>query len=228
MGFVSGLAAIKEIQDSRPSGDFKERVKATWVSLKAGEEVKLVFLQEIDEGSPKYSEKNGLAKFFLEHSNPDNWRKSAECTANEGSCYACDQGWRQKTVFYVNVLVQKGKEDPYVAVLSRGLGKTSIVNTLLKMAGSEDYDLSITDKTFTFSREGSTKDDTVYTLSNLGKPHKFNVEDFELFDLEGVPFHVDPSRQENYYTDGASGAGKGVAAAEPAKPVSASSVDADW
>lgn len=226
MGFVQGLAAAKELASKSGGGDYKERVKATWVSLKANEEVKLVFLQEIDKGSPNYSEKNGLANLVLEHQSPDDWKKSAECTIEEGSCYGCANGWRQKQVFYVNCLVIKGKEDPFVAVFSRGLGKGSVAQGLYNMAGDDDYNLSITDKVFKFSRTGSTKDDTTYTLTPLPKASEYNVEDYtdKLFDLEGVPFNVAPERQAKYYT----GEDAPAAPAVPQKALAPESVDSEW
>lgn len=225
MGFIKGLASINEELAKRPTGgNYEDRPKATWVSLKGGESTKLIFLQEIDEDSPNYSEKNGLALFSIQHSNPDNWRKTAACTADEGSCYGCEKGWKKKIVFYVNVLVDNGSDEPYVAIWNRGLGKGSVAQELLNMAADEDFGNSITDKNFKFSRTGTTKDDTTYALSVLPKPHDKNVEDYELFDLEQYIFTVPYERQEAYYLDLADG----QAAPKENKPVSASSVDADW
>lgn len=228
MGFIKGLAGINEELAKRPTGgDFADREPAKWASIaKNGGPQKYVFLQEIDEGSPNYSEKNGLALFSLQHSNPDNWRKTAACTIDEGECYGCAQGWRQKIVLYVNVLhLDDESGEPVVKIWSRGLGKGSVAQNLLDMAADEDYDNSITDKTFKFSRSGTTKDDTTYTLANMGKAHGLNVEDYDLFDLEQYVFTVAPERQEAYYLDIAQGES---APKKPAKPVSASSVDADW
>jgi hypothetical protein len=222
MGYISGLATINETLAKRPSsgGDFEDRPKATWVSLKGGETTKIVPLQEIDKGSPNFSEKNGLAIISIQHSNPENWKKNAECTADEGECYACEKGWRQKFVLYVNVLVDNGTDTPVVGIFSRGLGKGSVAQTLLDMAGDEDFDTSISDKTFKFSRTGTTKDDTTYSLSALPKPHTLNVEDYELFDLPQYTFKVKYEKQEAYYLDGQE--------AKAPAPASASAVDADW
>lgn len=220
MGYIEGLVGVKETLAKKETGDYADRVKATWLSLKDKDAVKIVFLQELDKDSPNYSEKNGLAKFFLEHSNPANWRKKAECTINEGSCYGCSNGWAQKVQLYINVLVDDGVKDPYVAVLSRGTGKGSVAKQLLEIAGDKDFNNSISDKLFKFSRSGSTKDDTTYTLAAMGE-HKVNVESYELFDLTEAVFHVKPEKQEDYYSDG-------QAPAAPAQPVSASSISADW
>jgi hypothetical protein len=195
MGFLEGLDSIKENLNSKGSED---RVKAKWLSLKGGETVKLVFLQELDKTADNYSEKNGLGRVYLEHSNPDNWRKSAECTVDEGFCYGCKNGWRQKGQLYINVLVDDGKNEPYVAVLSRGTGKGSVTKLLYEYAADDG---TITDKWFKFKREGTTKDNTTYILMP-SKAHEINVEDHEVYDLGKVVFHVDPERQEAYYNDG--------------------------
>ena len=223
MGFLQGLAAVNEELSKRPSGDFEDKPKARYVKVDDGKSVKLVFLQEIDKGSPNYSEKNGLALFSLEHKNPDNFKKHAKCTADEGACWACEQGWRQSVVLYENVLVDDGNEDPYVAIWNRGIGKGSVAQTLLNMAADEDFDLSVSDKTFKMSRKG-TGTDTTYSLDALPKPHKLNVEDYELFDLEKYVFTVSYEKQEAYYLDGQEPKAK-----EPVAAAAGSTgIDADW
>lgn len=197
MGFVEGLQGITETLKKSERGT-QDRVKATWLSLKDGDQVKVAFLQELDKDAENYSEKNGLGRVILEHSNPANWRKKAECTADEGDCFGCDQHWKQKGQLYINVLVDDGKNDPYVAILSRGTGKGSVSKLLVEYAVDDG---TITDKWFKFKREGSTKDDTTYYLMP-SKAHGLNVEDYELFDLDNVAFHVSPDRQEAYYLEG--------------------------
>lgn len=222
MSFIQGLAGIREELAKRPAAqDYADRPKARYVSLDDGDSVKLIFLQEIDEGSPNYSEKNGLALFAVQHSNPDNWKKKAKCTADLGDCYGCARGWRSSVMLYVNVLVDDGKEDPYVAIWNRGLGKGSVAQALIDIAADEDFEYSISDKTFKFARTGKEKN-TTYSLSAMPKPHGKNVEDYELFDLSQYVFTVSPDKQENYYTDGQAGA------TDEAKPVSAATVDSDW
>lgn len=221
---LQGLAAIQEEMAKRTSGDYEDRPKAKYVSLKDGESVKLTFLQEIDEGSPAYSSKNGLALFSLQHSNPDNWRKSAACTAADGECYGCQKGWKQKVVFYVNVLVEDGENEPYVAIFNKGLGKGSVAQGLLNMAADGDYNNSITDKVFKFSRIGDKKDNTQYTLSPLPKASDKNVESYELFNLKDYIFTVKPEKQEAYYYDGLA-AESAPAASAPSSPSASSNLE---
>jgi hypothetical protein len=226
---LKGLAAIQQELAKRPqSGDFEDKPKARYVNVDSGGSIKITPLQEIDEGSPNYLADNGLAVFVLMHSNPDNWKKSAKCTADLGDCYGCKHGWRQKVLLFLNVLVDDGNEDPYVAIFNRGLGKGSVAQALLDMAADDDFNMSITDKTFKFTRTGSKKD-TTYSLSPLPKAHGLDLASFkdDLYDLEKYVFTVSPERQEAYYLDGQ------VADEAPAgerQKVGAGSVepDAEW
>jgi hypothetical protein len=224
MGFIKGLASVQEELNKR-GGDYADRPKAEWVSLKGGESVKLEFLQEIDEASPNYNKDRGTALFSLQHSNPDDWQKTAKCTEDEGDCYGCQRGWRQKLVLYVNVLVDDNVKDPYVAIWNRGLGKGSVAASLIAMASDEDFDNSISDKTFKFTRSGKTKDDTTYSLDALPKRTKYDTKDVKLYNLEDYVFTVPYERQEAYYL----GLKKGESAPEEkAKPQSADAIDQDW
>lgn len=221
-GVLRGLAAVQQELAKRPAagGDFEDKPKARYVNVANGKSVKLVFLQEIDEGSPNYSAKNGTAVFALMHTNPDNFRKSAKCTIEDGACFGCEHGWKQKVLLFINALVDDGVEEPYVAIFNKGLGKGSVAQSLVAMAADDDFDLSISDKTFKLGRTGE-KTQTTYTLDALPKPHKLNVEDYDLFDLEKYIFTVTPDRQEAYYLDG-------QVASEERVPAGATSTDAEW
>lgn len=227
MGVIQSLARINEELEKRASNsNFEERVPATWVKVDDGQTVKLIFLQEIDEGSPNYLPENGTVLFSTQHENPDNWKKKAECTDDEGECYGCSRGWPQKLLIYANVLVDDGTNEPYVAIWSRGVGKKSVAKQLIDMAGDSDYDNSITQYPFKFSREG-TKKETVYSLTPTPKPHDKDLTQYELFDLKKYLFYVSPEKQEEYYLGGEN-TNKEAKVEEDRKPVSASSVDSDW
>ena len=189
----------------------------------------MIFLQEIDEGSPNYNTKNGTAVFVLMHTSPDNWQKSAKCTADLGECYGCKKSWSQKILLFINVLVDDGKEDPYVAIFNKGLGKGSVAQSLLNMAADPDFDESISDKTFKFTRTGEKKK-TTYSLDALPKPHGKDLTEYDLFDLEQYVFTVSPEKQEAYYLDGQEAPSEEPTRERATVGASAggSSVDAEW
>lgn len=237
MGIVRGLKSINAHIDAEEakfngSGDSNP---TKWFKLADKQAVKVVFLQELDPDSENYSQKNDLGFLAIEHVNPKNWRRKAVCTIDdEGACYGCEQhkkdwkaGWKQKTRLYINVLVDDGSGDPYVAVLSQGNGPKSITPTLIEYAGDDG---TISDKWFTIKRSGAGATDTSYTL-RAGKEHGLNVEDYELFDLERVLRQVPYAQQEAHYLDGQEDAEAGAtaaAAASSAAPRGSASVDAEW
>jgi hypothetical protein len=237
MTVVRGLKKINEFNEEKEARkkareEQGDRPKSRWFKLEDGESAKVVFLQEMDEDSPNFSKKNDLGVLAVEHSNPDRqlWMRKALCTAGEeGGCWACEQHrkdpkakWGQKTRLYINVLVDDGKEEPYVALLSQSNGPRSITPTLVEYATDDG---TITDKWFTIKRNGGGLDDTSYTL-RAGKEHDLNVEDYEVVAnieedlLRKVPY----DQQEAFYFDG----GDRPKAEAPKTPVSAGAVDSEW
>lgn len=209
MGIVRGLNAINrhvEAEEAKFNNRDEDYVPIKWFKLADKQSVKVVFLQEMDQDAVNYSEKNDLGFLAVEHVNPQNWRKKALCTIDEeGACYGCEQhrkdwkaGWKQKTRLYINVLVDDGQNEPYVAVLSQGNGPKSVTPTLLEYATEDN---TITDKLFTIKRTGSGATDTSYTL-RAGKEHSVNVEDYELFDLTKATREIPYAEQEAHYLDG--------------------------
>ena len=235
MGIVRGLKNINAHVDAEEakfngSGD---STPTKWFKLADKQAVKVLFLQELDPDSPNYSQKNDLGFLAVEHVNPKNWRRKAVCTIDEeGACYGCEQhrkdwkaGWKQKTRLYINVLVDDGQNDPYVAVLSQGNGPKSITPTLIEYAG----DGSITDKWFKIKRTGAGATDTSYMLLP-GAASSENVEDYELFDLEKVLRQIPYAEQEAHYLDGQeeADAGAAPAAAAAGGGRSATSSSEEW
>lgn len=230
MGIVKGLNAINkhvEAEEAKFSGSDGPTTK--WFKLNDKQAAKVVFLQELDPDSPNFSEKNDLGFLAVEHVNPANWKRKALCTADEGECYGCQQhrkdykaGWKQKTRLYINVLVDDGVEEPYVAVLSQGNGPKSITPTLIEYAGDDG---TISDKYFTIKRTGAGATDTSYTL-RAGKEHALDVEGYELFDLEKVVRNVPYAEQEAHYNHGVEAAP--AAESAPAASSTSGAVDAEW
>lgn len=200
---LKNINAYNEEVEARREAASKPRT--TYLKIEDKQSVDIVFLQELDEESPRYSEKNGLGFLAVEHTNPKDFRRKALCTQeSEGACYGCERhredwkaGWKGKTRLYINVLVNDGINEPYVAVMSQSTSGQSITPTLIEYAGDDE---TITEKWFAVKRNGE-KTDTSYTLRQK-KEHDINVEDYELFDLEQVVRQVEYSMQEAHYLDG--------------------------
>lgn len=205
MGLIKNLKNINahiEEEDKKFSGGGD---KAVWFKLDANQAVTVQFLQELDEDSENYSEKNGTGILAVEHSHPNLWKNTARCTADEGDCWACEQhnkdykaGWRQKNRLYINALVDDGVNDPFVAILAQGLGPKSITPALIEIAGDLG---TITDTLFKIKRTGKGKGDTSYTLTQRGKTEN-DVEQYELFDLEKASRLIEYDEQEKFYNRG--------------------------
>lgn len=205
MGLVKGLKNITQHLDNEEkkfSGG--DREKATWFKLDDKQAATVQFLQELDEDSPNYSEKNGIGFLAVEHSNPapGMWRNTARCTADEGACWACEQhakdfkaGWRQKNRLYINVLVDDGVNEPYVAILAQGNGPKSITPALIEIAGDLG---TITDTLFKIKRNGKGRTETQYVLTQRGKTEN-DVEQYELFDLDKASRKIPYEEQQAFY-----------------------------
>lgn len=200
---VRGLSALEDYLN-KANAPFDDAPKARWLKLDDNQSVKITFLQEIDADSPQYSQKNGTVFLAVEHSNPEDYRKKALCTIeDEGSCYACEMarahpktGWRSRGRLYANVLVEDGKDDPYVAILSQGTSGKSITPSLAMFASDSG---TITANAFRIKRSG-TGTQTSYALMPVIKSDPINVEDYQLFDLEKVCVrHIPYAEQKAFY-----------------------------
>jgi len=204
MGIVKGLQGLNKVMD-KPTYTEGEGSKARWVKLEDGESVKIRFLQELDPDSPNYNEKNGLGFIAVEHTNPGDYRRKALCSMDDqGKCYGCEEhrkdykkGWKGKSRLYINVLVDDGKEDPYVAILSQGSSTKAITPTLIEYAGEMG---SISNLVWRIKRTG-LKTDTSYTAIPLGKDETpFDSSDLELYKLEDIAVRDMPySEQEGFF-----------------------------
>lgn len=205
MSVIKGLKSITDYVDEQEA-KFQERKanagkdKATWFKINDKESVKVAFLQEMDDESPNYSEKNGLGFLAVEHQNPADFKRKILCTMQtEGACFGCEKhqedfkaGWGRRNRLYINVLVDNGNDDPYVAILSQTTGPKSITPTFLEYAGEDE---TVTDKWFTIKRSGEGQRDTSYTI-RAGKEHGLDVESYELYDLDEVLHDVPYAKQE--------------------------------
>ena len=210
MGIVKGLKDLNKALD-KPSYNESDSTKGRWVKLGDGESVKIRFLQELDPDSPSYNEKNGLGFIAVEHTNPKDYRRKALCTMeDQGKCWGCEQhrkdfkaGWKGRSRLYINVLVDDGKEDPYVAILSQGSSGKTVTPTLIEYAGEMG---SITNLMWRIKRSG-TKTDTSYTIIPLAKDEsEFDYSSLELYALEASAVRDLPyTEQEGFFSGEPSG-----------------------
>lgn len=205
MGLAKGLKEINKAIDKPAYQEGNDGEKGRWLKMDDGASVKIRFLQELDPDSPDYNDKNGLGFIANEHASPENFRRKALCsTDDQGKCYGCEQhrkdykaGWKAKPRLYINVLVDDGKEDPYVAILSQGASSKAITPTLIEYAGEMG---SISNLMWRIKRTGNGTD-TSYTAIPLAKDEKpFDYSSVELFNLEEVAVRDVPyADQEGFY-----------------------------
>lgn len=196
MALTTGLRAMQNKTENTGSG-------VRWLKIAEGASVKLRFLDDLDESSDTTLHGAGIAVMLEEHVSPKDFRRKALCTKDEGRCWACEQamaypktGWARRSRVYVNVLVNDGIEEPYVAIWSMGIMKSPVFETL-KEVFIEDG--SISNREWRIKRSGSGTN-TTYTMRDLGVDvEPFDFTAFERVDFEKVTRHVDYDDQQAHY-----------------------------
>jgi hypothetical protein len=225
MGIVKGLNALTEQMEQKSHSS--DGVKGRWLQLKDGQSLKIRFMQELDADSKNYLEKAGLAFIAVEHTNPKDYKRKALCTIeDQGRCYGCEMhrrdmkaGWKGRSRFYANVLVDDGSEEPYVAIFSQGAGPKSATPEIINYAGETG---SISNLTWKLKRTG-TATDTNYSIIPLPTADvaPIDLNKYELFDLEKTAVRDVPyDEQENFYL--------GITSDSSEDSVSSSSSAVEW
>lgn len=197
---LADLKARKQAIKDREAA--KDRQKASWLTEILGADpkkpeksdtVEVVFRQELDDAAPGYDPDRGKAQVVVEHFAPGDkgFLKRASCSLeSEGECYACErhaqnweEGWRQRTNFYVNVAARPlGSTEPFKPyVLSRNFN-ASFVDVIMAEAEDEEYDNSITNNVFHVTKTGA-KNTTAWTPKRR-KTEAPDVSDLEFFDID--------------------------------------------
>lgn len=105
MGVITGLSAIREAIDSRPSSFENVSDKELTRNIEKNGERTIRFVQELDESSTLYNEGLGLGIVVLEYQHPDlYWFRVCDTSDEEGECWAAEQGWDSKMTLYINVV----------------------------------------------------------------------------------------------------------------------------
>jgi hypothetical protein len=207
MGIVKGLNAMNRALDKPSSGG--EGARGRWLKINDGQSVKIRFLQELDPDSPTYDKEAGAGFIAVEHTNPSDYRRKALCSIDDqGRCYGCEQhrkdmkaGWKGKSRLYINVLVDDGTEDPYVAILSQGSGPKSATPEVIQYAGETG---SITNVVWRLKRAGMSTE-TNYSIIPLPTSDVKSDTKYELYDLEKIAVRDVPyAEQEAFYVGSSS------------------------
>jgi hypothetical protein len=203
MSIIKGLKEMeKAIGKSRPVDGGGTKVR--WLKLEDGQSVKVRFVNELDEDSPNYNEERGLAMIVKEHTNPKDYRRKAVDTMDtEGRDWAEEMhrkdpkaGWGGRFRFYVNLLVDDGIEEPYMAIWSQGVGKQSAFNTI------REYFLetgSVSNLTWKLKRQGTGTDTTYVLLPTVPDTEPFDWSPYEMIPLESAIRKVPYAEQESFY-----------------------------
>jgi hypothetical protein len=205
MSIMKGLKAMEEaMSGQRYSGGDSGGTKVRWLKLDDGQSVKIRFVNELDEDSKAYDESRGLAIVVKEHTNPKDYKRKAVCTMDsEGRDWAEEMhrkdpkaGWGGRFRFYINVLVDNGVDEPYIAVFSQGVGKQSSFNTI------REYFLetgSISNLTWKLKRSGTGTDTNYVLLPTSPDSEPFDWSKYEAPPLESAIRQIPYAEQESFY-----------------------------
>lgn len=203
MSFITGLKDLGNIVDE--AQEQANRKSVTWLGslIKPGQTAQIRFVQELSEESPSYDPSRGLAGAWYEHSNPNDFKRSAACTLDdEGRCWACEQsdagkkGWWKKPRFYINVLVDTGDGDPQVATWAMGVKRSATFAMIHEYAVETG---SISNLRWKLKRTGEGTDTTWTLFPTTPDAIPFDWSGIELPNLEDAVRHVPYEDQEAFY-----------------------------
>lgn len=202
MAIVKGLKNIEAMLDKPKFENNGPRV--TWLKLEDNQSVSVRFVNELDADSPSYDEKNGLAIVVSEHTNPKDYKRKAACSAeSEGRCFGCEMhrkdmkaGWRARLRFYINVLVDDGVNDPYIAVWSMGVAKSATFDTIREYVQDSQ---SLSNMTWKLKRNGKGTETTYILIPTKQDEEKFDWSKYEIPELETVVREVPYAEQESFF-----------------------------
>lgn len=179
--------------------------KTRYFAIKDKQTATVWFLDDLDAGSPAVEAGAGIAAHVTEHKAGSNFKRRAQCTMDdEGRCFGCEMAiahpktqWGKTGRVYVNVLVDDGKEDPYIAVWSIAVNNNLAWDKLL-----ETYidDGSIADHPWKVRRSGeSTKTKWSVKMLKDEEQADFSAWDEAKYDLDTVTVTVPYEKQAAHY-----------------------------
>lgn len=208
---ITGLDALKammnEATQEQSGGDFEKIERLT---VKDGESRRFVVLSELDETSPGYSAKRGLAVIIPIHKGQMRATKAgkqflptAVCNRPDEKCWACEQyengdkQYKPKRTLYFNALVldDDGKPD-HVAVHGSTVWARDVVSNMLMETAIEQG--TISDITWKMSARGTGTAKAITLMP--GRQHSFDLDAYEVYDLEAQAApHIPYEKQAGFY-----------------------------
>lgn len=243
---TSPLDALKELQaykdEQKRLAAERERPKANWFMWtatgdKGGKKIDTVmarFLNDWDASST-LGAKNGAPILKVEHTAPGDrgYMRRALCTKElEGECYACERhamrneadkgGWKQRTNFYINALVEFPEGGQKVVIMSRN-ANASFVDDLITELDDEG---NISEANYRIKVTGE-KTTTKWGLKRQ-KDDPFDIDSVEAFDLEELAVrHVPYAEQAEYYGAVYQTPGESAPASQ-SEPENTANPDTEW
>lgn len=240
------LDALKELQaykdEQKRKAAERERPKAEWFMWtengeKGGKKIDTVmarFLNDWNSETP-LGAKNGAPILRVEHQAPGDqgYKRRALCTKEtEGECYPCERhamrieadkgGWKQRTNFYMNALVEFPAGNKKVVIMSRNANASFVDDLITEL----DDEKNISEANYRVKVTGE-KTTTKWGLKR--QKEVFDVDGVEAYDLDELAVRRVPyAEQAEYY--GAVYTSPGQAPAESANLTanSAAAADAEW
>jgi hypothetical protein len=213
-----GLRGLKAFQESQESNK-------KYLRIKDGQKFKIRPLQELDESAKNFDPDLGVALFTKEWQHPTDFTRAVvddsdpqgsvgqellnkfgwhgdqnggrgPVSDGKGGEKAGPDTYRPKYFGYVNVLVDDGENEPYVAVLKGNTNERSV--QIPRLISVHENSGSITDRWFVYSAKGENLGKT-YSLEPLDKDakDKFNPKDYidQLHDLDEASPRVPYDKQ---------------------------------
>lgn len=214
---TNSLAKLKAKKNDfkRKQEDFN-RPKPNWFKINPGERLRVRFLQELSEDSPNFNPNYGtspldpdynIGLFYtaLEHEahGPKGFlARAVDTMESEGRDFAQEMyektgeaGWRRRENFYITVAVDRGKGEPSVEILSRGINN-DFVDELVAFYDEDEDNPTITNRTFEI-KKGSTKN-SPWTIKEVN--NELDVTGLQPYDLaRDAVRRVRYEDQKDYY-----------------------------
>lgn len=190
------------------SGSSKSTTKK-YLTLSAGDSIKIRFRQELTEDAKFYDDSIGTAIIVPVITSPINWKWRAASTAQLDKfgfrCWgteqaAKDRAWKPRPHLIINIAVETepGLWEP--RIIDTTFSKSHIGNVMLEYA--KEFG-TITDRYYKYSRQGSGASDTMYSLIPLDVSEMpESIKNLPTHDLDNVYLTLPYEKQERFFTTG--------------------------